>query len=200
MNQKEMMKEFKKEVEFTIMFGEREINLDTPGRPTRHMRGLYHAIRSNVGIYNPATVTDFEYMFSNFLYEQAFRYNPNGYKKLALAGGRFLFDFNNSFREYRRTSDLKGIGTEIGLDLQSYYLPGGHRINMVRTEALRMNTPMENWCFVVDPSLAKLRVVKDYESRMYANNDERDVKIMVEWQGTVAWHLEQAHALLKTNF
>jgi len=163
------------------------------------MRGLYNAIRTNVSAYDPTNVTDFEYMFSNFLYEQAFRYNPNGYKKLGLAGGRFLFDFNNAFREYRRTSTIDGVGKQIGLDLETYYLPGQHRVNLVRTEALRQNTALEYWCFVIDPSLMKQRNVKDYESRYYQNNDERDIKIMVEWQGTIAWHLEQAHSLLKTH-
>jgi hypothetical protein len=44
----------------------------------------------------------------------------------------------------------------------------------------------------------ELRVVKDFNSRFYQNNDERDYKIMMEWQGTIAWHLEQSHALLRT--
>jgi len=198
MNQKEMMKEFKTEIDSTLLWGERVVNMDVASRPTRHMRGLYNAIRTNVSVFDPTTVTDFEQLFVNFMYEQAFRYNPNGYRKIALCGGRFLIDFNMAFREYRRTSDLSGIGKSIGLDMETYSLPGQMKLNLVRTELLRQNTALENWCFVIDPSLAKLRLVKDYESRYYSNNNERDTKLMVEWQGTVAWHLEQSHALLKT--
>lgn len=196
--QQEMMKEFKLEVEFNALFSEREIDMATTDRPTRHMRGLYHAIRTNIASYNPASITDFELMFSNFLYEMGFRYNPNGYNKIVLGGGRFLHDFNLAFREYRRTTDLK-LPKEIALDAETYKLPGGMAVTILRTDALQQKTKLENWAFVIDPALAKWRIVKDYESRMYANNDERDIKLMCEWQGSIAWELEQAHALLKTN-
>jgi hypothetical protein len=198
--QKEMMKEFKMGVEFNAMFSEREVDYSIVDRPKRHMRGLMNAIRTNVAYYNPATIVDFESMYSNFLYEQAFRYNPNGYKKLAICGGRFLYDFNIAFREYRQTVGISPgqVGKETGLDISSYVLPGGHRVELTRSEVLRMNTPLEHWCFVVDPSLMEWRIVKNFATRYYQNNDERDEKVMVEWQGSIAWHLEQAHSLLRT--
>lgn len=198
--QKEMMKEFKLDVEFNSVFSEREVDFSILDRPKRHMRGLYNAIRTNVAYYNPHTITDFEAMYSNFLYQQAFRYNPNGYNKMGICGGRFLYDFNLAFRDFRRTSDLAPgkIGKEVGLDLNTYVLPGGQKIALTRNEILRMDTPLEHWCFIIDPALMEWRIVKDYESRYYQAPDERDEKIMIEWQGTIAWHLEQAHALLRT--
>jgi hypothetical protein len=189
----------KKDVEYNAFWSEREDDFTQSSRPKRHMRGLFHSIRTNVAYYDPATLTDFEAMFSNFLFEQAFRYNPTGKSKIGMAGGRFLYDFNMAFREYRRTSDLSSIGKEIGLDADTYVIPGGFKLTLIRNEILRQGTPMEYWCFVIDPSLAEWRIVKDYNSRLYQNPDERDIKLMVEWQGTIAWHLEQVNALLRTT-
>ena len=196
-NQTAMMREFKVDVDYNMLFSERSVDITIPKQPKRHMRGLKHAIKTNVAYYDPTTVTDFELMFTNFTYEQAFRYNPNGEKtKLGLAGGRFLVDFNMAFRDYRRTSQLDGVGKKIGLDIQSFYIPGGQTINLVKSEALRGK--MENWLFVIDPKLMELRVKKDYNSRNYKLDNERIEKIMIEWQGSIAWHVEQAHSLLKT--
>lgn len=201
-NQTATMKEFKVTVDYNSLFSERMVDETVPGRPKRHMNGLYHTLKTNIATYDPFTITDFENMFSNFLFQQAFRYNPNDrYTKMGICGGRFLFNFNKAFREYRTTQSLnpKSIGKEAGLDLETYVLPGQHKVNLIRSEALRMDTPLENWCFVIDPALMEWRIVKDYKSKYYQNNNERDEKIMIEWQGTIAWHLEQAHALLKTN-
>jgi hypothetical protein len=196
------MKEFKVTVDYNALFSERWIDETIPTRPKRHMNGLYHTIKTNIAVYDPYSLTDFENMFSNFLFQQAFRYNPNDrYSKLGICGGRFLFNFNKAFREFRRTDSIgpTKIGKEAGLDLETYVLPGQHKVNLIRSEALRMDTPMEHWCFVIDPALMEWRIVTDYKSKYYQNNDERDHKIMMEWQGTIAWHLEQSHALLKTN-
>lgn len=201
-NQTATMKEFKITVDYNALFSERMIDETVPGRPKRHMNGLYHTVKTNVAVYDPYTVTDFENMYSNFLFQQGFRYNPNDrYSKMGICGGRFLFNFNKAFRDFRKTDSISPskIGKEAGLDLETYVLPGQHRVTLTRSEALRMDTPMENWCFVIDPALMEWRIVKDYKSKYYQNNHERDEKIMIEWQGTIAWHLEQAHALLKTN-
>ena len=199
-NQQEMMEEFKMEVDYNMLFGQRAVNIDVPGRPKRHLMGLRDAIKTNVSVYNPDSVVNFEDMFSNFMFEQAFRYNPNGYNKIALCGGRFLMNFNDAFKDYRTTTTLDVTKDKTaGMDLQSYVIPGGMKLTLIRNETFRQNSQLENWCFVIDPMEAELRVVKDYASRMYSNNDERDMKLMVEWQGSIAWHREQSHALLKTN-
>lgn len=198
--QEETMKELKIDVEYNAIFSERHIDFTERGRPKPHMMGLFHAIKTNVSAYDPMSVVDFEAMFSNFLYQQAFRYNPNGFNKMGICGGRFLYNFNIAFREYRRTDSVGAnkIGKDVGLDLNTYVLPGQHKVTLTRNEVLRMDTPLENWCFVIDPSLMEWRIVKDYESRYYQADYERDEKIMIEWQGTIAFHLEQAHALLRT--
>lgn len=196
---KQMLKEFKRDVENTLMFGERALDMSVPGRPKHHMRGLYHAIQTNVAFYNPQSTVDFEKMFLNFLYQMAFRVNPGDTKsKLAIVGPDFLIRFNQAFRMYRRTSQLDVKEKSIGIDIEGYDLPGGYKVNFMRSDLLRQGTPMGNWCFIIDPSQAELRINKDYVSRPYAAPDERDYKVMVEWQGTVSWHLEQSHALLRT--
>lgn len=199
--QREMFKEFKIEVEYNALFSERAFDDAVPNNPTRHMRGLVNAIKTNVGFYNPYATTDFEKMFNNFLWEQGFRYKgPSGMNKVAICGGMFLKNFNEAFAKYRQTMGIsdKQIGTTVGFDINKYVLPGGMSISLHRSEALRQNTPLENWCFIIDPALMKWRVAKDYASRMYNLANEREQKIMVEWQGTVSWELEQAHALLRT--
>ncbi len=198
--QEQMINEFKREVEMTAYFSEREVETVANGRLKRHMRGLIHTIQTNRAFYDPATVTDFEALVSNFLYQQVYRYQVGSMKKLMLAGPMFLYNFNRAFREYRRTSSInaKDIGKEAGLDIQKYIIPGGYDINIVRNDIFRLQTKMEHWAVVIDPTLMEWRVVKDYKTRPYNLPNERDYKLMVEWQGTVAWHLEQAHALLAT--
>lgn len=196
--QREMLMEMRRDVEYNAFFSERAVDMDQyTGRPKYHMRGLFHAIRTNVAHFDPLTITSFEDMFVNFMHEQAFRYNPTGREKIAMCGGRFLVDFNLAFKDYRRTSSLSDIGKKIGLNMDTYSI-GGNSLTLIRSEVLRQNTNMEYWCFVIDPSLAEWRIKKDYESKMYQLANERDLKLMVEWQGTIAWNLEQAFALLRT--
>lgn len=197
MQQREMIKEFKVDVEFTALFGERQDDFSNSPRPTRHMNGCLSTIKTNVATYDPYNFTDFELMLLNFFFDMSFRYNPNGTNKMAMCGGNFLKNFNIAFREYRRTQSLD-IGKKIKLNADTYIIPGNFQLMMTRCEAFRQGTYLENWCSVMDPSLAEWRLVKDYNSRMYQNNNERDFKLMIEWQGSIAWHLEQAHSFLRT--
>jgi len=196
--QRAAFKELKKDVDYTAFFSTREIEFKIPGLPMRHMNGLVNAIKTNVAVYNPATITDFEEMFSNFLFDMAFRYNPNGQKKIGICGGRFLHNFNKAFKDYRRTTDLEVKAKKVGMDIQGYFLPGGFNVGLTRSEVLRQNTALENWCFIIDPPEAEWRIMKDFKSRMYQEAKSRKDKLMIEWQGTIAWHREQTHALLKT--
>ena len=93
---------------------------------------------------------------------------------------------------------MTDVGKKIGLDIQSYYIPGGFTINLIRSEAFRQGTKYENWLAVIDPKLMEWRIVKDYELRDFKAPGDRIEKLAVEWQGSIAWHVEQAHALLKT--
>lgn len=198
--QKARWKEFKVDVEHNLMFSERHLAYNIQGRPTHHMRGLFHAIRTNVSYYDPLSTVDYEMLISNWMYDQVFRWNPEGYNKMGVCGGAFLRSFNLAFRDYRRTSGIGSadVGKEAGLDIETYSIPGGFKLALTRSEVLRQNTRMENWCFAISPGLMEMRLVKDYTSRTYQLLNERDYKIMIEWQGTIAFHLEQAHAMLRT--
>lgn len=195
--QEETIREFKISVDYNLIFSERSVDYTVPDKPKRHTRGLYNSIRTNVSVYNPQAVTDFEAMFGNFMYDQAFRYG-NKMTKIGLCGGRFLYDFNQAFKDYRRTSKIESIGKKIGLNFNTYEIPGGFSVTLTRTEALRQNTPLEYWCFIIDTSQMGLKLAKNYETRDYSLPTDRFKKFMIEWQGGIAWHLEQVNALLKT--
>ena len=198
--QQEMMEEFKRSIEENLMWSDRSVDMTVPGRPKRHMMGLFHAIKSNVSVYNPFAVTNFENLLSNFCFDQAFSYNPNGTKKIAICGARFLYNFNQQFNQFRRIDGLNPSDKKVGLDLDTYVLPGGFELKLIRSDQmLPRNTPMEHWCFVIDPKEMDLRIVKNFNTRLYANNDERLAKLAVEWQGTISWHREESMALLRTQ-
>ena len=193
--QEEEVKIFKKSIEYDFVFGERSVDMSMPDRPRRTMRGLYNAIQSNVTVYNPQSVTDFRKMFMNFCLNSGFKYNPNGKQKVLYCGQQFLTNFNEAFIQYIRTN---GKDKSFGLQMNAYDLPDGTTVKLTTSEILRSGTPLENWCFVIDPKEAEHKIVKNFNTRMYANNNERDVKLAIEWQGTIAWHREQSHALLRT--
>lgn len=198
-NQNRILMDLKREVENTAFFSEREIDFTDPDGAKRHMRGLHFAIKTNVAHYDPLNVTDFETMFSNFLFEQAFRYNPNWKKeKLGICGGRFLFDFNMAFKDYRRTSSIQPQTGAVGMNIDTYVLPGGFKIALMRSDILAQNTNMEHWCYIIDPSQAEWRIALDYKSKTWQMPYERKINVAVEWQGSIAWHIEQSHALLRT--
>ncbi|MEM1966496.1 MAG: hypothetical protein QXO86_01300 [Nitrososphaerota archaeon] len=195
--QRRELEEFKKSVEYNAFFSERAFDPNWGGRPKRHLRGLIHTIQTNVTVYDPFSVQDFEAFFSNFLYSQAFRYNPNGPKKVAFCGARFLYNFNMAFNQYRRETSLE-TKKKIGIDIETYVLPGGFELKLIRNDVFRQGTPLEHWCVVCDPLEAEWRIVKDYTSHMVNDPRKRDVELIIEWQGTIAWHREESHALLRT--
>lgn len=198
--QEQMFREFTEEIEHTLMWSERAEDLSNSRRPIRHTRGLFHSIETNVSFYNPLSTDDFELMFLNFLANQGFRYNPHGKRKIAICGEQFLINFNLAFREFRHTNsiDPKSMGERAGLNFTTYVIPGDYEIKLATSGLLRKNTDVDNWCFIIDPKEMELKLVKDMVSRMYQLPSERDSKLMVEWQGGIAWHMEETHALLKT--
>lgn len=196
--QRAMINEFKKEIERKIIFGHRGIDTTVSGYPKYFMDGVINTVKTNVAYYDAATPggPEFEKMIQWFMYEQAFRYNPGGTQKIAYAGGKFMMKFQQAFSEYRRTKSLKVSG-DVGFNIDSYDFMG-NTLGLVRYEGFRQGTDMENWCLVIDPSLMVLRTKKDFVTRPFDMPDERIKTLMVEWQGTVSFQLEQAHALLKT--
>jgi hypothetical protein len=196
MQQREMIIEFKKSVEFNAVLSSAEVDLTVPGRPMRHMRGLLDTIKTNVAFYNPASVSNYENLLIDFVYNQAFRYNPGGTKKFAICGAEFFKNFNKTFSQYRTTNTLD-LKEKVGFNVQAYYF-GNYQLNIIQSELFRQGTKFQDWCMVFDPQFAKWRVKKDYLTKEYSLANERVYKLMVEWQGTIAWELEQSHALLRT--
>lgn len=182
--------------EMTLLFGERASDFSEVGRPKYWMNGLYNAIKTNVAVYNPDNITDWEVFMAHIMEDVAFNHCPNGNNKLAFAGAKFITNFNLYFATKRQLNNevIKG---PMGLNISEYVF-GDNKLTLVCNEALARNTNMAHWCFIIDPKEADVRIVKDYESRYYQNNDERDLKFMTEWQGTIAWNIEQAHALIRT--
>jgi hypothetical protein len=196
MQQKETIREFKQAIEKVLVFGQRA--WDTQSRYAKpSMGGFVDAIKTNVAHYTPSTITNYEDLIQNFLADQAFRWNPNGTNKIGLCGFQFLRNFSNAFREFRRTTSLK-VTEEAGMNLDTYVIPGGLKIALARTEVFRQGTPLENWLMTIDPSAAELRVKKDFETKDVTQTDERLVRWMMEWQGSIAFHNEQTHAILKS--
>lgn len=193
----ETIAEFKKEIEYSLMFSERAVNYDVENRPTYHMRGLMHSINDNVSFYNPYSTDNMEALFSNFMFQHGFRYVPNGNTKIALCGDTFLYNFNQAFKEYRQITTVDVKEKQVGIDIDTYKLPGGNTIKLVKTPFFRHDTPLEHYCCVIDPVEMELRLNKNYASKLYPSPDERDAKFMIEWQGSIAFHRPEAFALLK---
>jgi len=196
--QTRMIEEFKREIERKTIFGVREFDGTVSARPKHFMGGVLNSIKTNVSFYDPTMAPGeaFEKMIQWFMYEQAFRYNPGGSQKLAICGGKFLMKFNQSFAAYRRTTSLKVSG-DVGFNIDAYDFMG-NTLGMINYQGFRQGTPMENWCLVVDPGLMEWRVKREFNTREYDLPNQRMYKLMTEWQGTIAFQLEQAHALLRT--
>lgn len=194
--QKQTLLEFKRAIEDNLMFSERAMEFTDPSKPRRSLRGLLKHIETNVAYYNPHGIIDFEALMQNFILSQAYRFNPNGNQKVAVCGGGFLAQFNQTFASQRRIEQISD--GKVSLDLDTYDFTG-YNLKLTRSDVFAQDTPMWYWCVVIDPLEAERRMVKDFATKpQFANNDERDMKFMVEWQGTVAWNLEQAHAVLRT--
>lgn len=195
------LKEFQMAPEHSAFLGQRAINLDNPGKPTRYMGGLLENIKTNVSYYNPTSVTDFETLVINFLHEQVFKQSvegANNMTKLAFCGRNFLLDLNQSFQSFRQNTNVSGDLKKVGMNVDTYVLPGGYTVSFTANDVLRKETPMGNWCFVVTPNLAEWRIVKDFSSKYVEESRARIKEWMTDWQGTITWEGEQAHALLRT--
>lgn len=189
--------EMKMEVESTIMWSERSTE-GTQNAPIHHLRGFHQHLHTNVAFYDPENLEDFEMMFANFAYENGFRYNASDKRrKIGICGSRYLFNFNYAFKDFRRTTSLM-LNQDVGFDIDTYKLPGGFELVLMRSEYLSQNTKLENWLYVMDPTQAEMRLVKNYTTHFYHLENQRMHSLAIEWQGTVAWHLEQTHALLRT--
>lgn len=194
--QQELIRESKEQVDLTLWTSERAVNYDQQNRPTYHTRGILNAIKTNVAVYNPtAPGLDFEQLVSDFMYKQAFRHQ-GGMRKWAFAGADFLNNFSRAFREYRR-SDINVSKQTPGLNIETYSWMG-YTIDFIRNERFRLGTAMSNWVCVIDPEQIDIHVAKNWDTRNYNLASEREKKVMYEWSGGIAFHLEEHHALLRT--
>lgn len=201
----ETMKEFKKTIDYNALFGKRAVNYDQYNRPKYSMGGLLDVIKTNVTYYNPHSTEDFERLVLTFMTEQGFRYNPNGNTKWAFCGRNFLTNFNLAFRDFRTTNSIApaGIGGAAGMNISSYTIPGGFTINLIYSDFLRQEYDPGDWMFLVDLAEVQWRVKRDFNSKLYidptkVNTNKREFQFMIEWQGSIAWHRQQSHALLRT--
>lgn len=200
-NQRRMIEEFKQEIERTLMFGKRSVDATVPDRPKYTMQGILESIKTNVAYYdkNITPGPEFERLIQNFIYEQAYRYNPGGKNKLWLVGSQALVKLNQSFADYRRTTTLDVSG-KVGFNITRYDFID-FSAGIVHFPAFDRRTNMSHWILVIDPALIELRVVKDFSNRLIVPGDNNFIRyytLMTEWQGTIAVEYEQAHALLRT--
>jgi hypothetical protein len=194
---------FEQAINETLIWGEKSWESEEHGLPMRHTQGLFHSIKTHVQTYNPATVTDWEGVVNNFLFEHVFAdASPDCTdSRLAFAAPRFIQDFALYFRDYRRTATLdpKGIGNTAGITINTYQIPTGEILGLTQYRGFRKGTNLEHWLFCINKDCMELRINKDFVQRNnFQNGNERIKKFMVEWQGGVAWHLEQMHSMLIT--
>lgn len=195
-HQERTMETFQETVEATLWFGQKAADYTLAKRPKRTLEGIIPSIRTNVAYYNPTTTSDFELLVISFINEQAYKYD-NTSRKMGWAGQGFLTNFNLAFREYRRINQVEGQLRKIGLNYSTYDFMG-KTIDFAECGTFRPDTEYTDWLAVFDPSKIDLRLVKNYETKTYHNADDRDWKLMMEWEGTIAFNEEQHAALLRT--
>lgn len=194
----EMLQEIKQDVELKYMFGTRALQQDIKNQPKHFMGGILWAIRSNVSVYNPSAVTDYEKLIQDWMVNHVFRYTPNGMEKTVFCGEIAHLQFMRAFKDYRRielTASKKMQAA--GIDVTQYKL-GNRTINLVDYRHFRLGTKWENWMVALDlPELEK-RVKTNFTIREATLPTERVIRYAVDWEGTLACHREQCHAILRT--
>lgn len=192
----EFIEKFKKDIDLSNIWGERAVNYDQNNRPTHHMRGIAKAVQTHVMVYNPDNTLDMENLVGEWMNRQVFRYQ--GVKrKTILAGAGWIHNWNNAFKEYRR-SDINMTEQMPGLNIQTYEWMG-FMIDIMRCELFRMGTPHEHWALALDPSVITSRVNKDFTTFDPTLPNEREKKVTIEWAGTISFDLEEHLALMRTS-
>lgn len=194
--QREIIRRFKEAVNKSCWFGERAMDSSQTNRPMHHMRGLLKSIRTNVTMYDPTQTDDFERLVSNWMEEQLFRYNPNGNKKIIYCGSKFASNWQNAFKEYRR-SDLSDKKPRPGLNIRTYEWLDW-QLMLVIDGTFRTGTRLENWAVGVDPMESQLCVSKNFIQHNPTMPNERDKSLVWTWEGTMRHHREKTSAILRT--
>lgn len=195
----ETLREIKQDVEIAYMFGERSFDMTVPGQPKYHMRGLINSIQTNVMVYNPyAANLNFEQLIRSWMTNQVFRVCPNGLEKFVFIGERLSDAFTAVFDNLRRIDIGGGKSRDIGGVRITTYEFNGRTIHCVVYRHFRVETPWSWWAVAVDLPNLERRVRKNFAIRNATLPNERIIRYAVEWQGTLACHLEETHALLRT--
>lgn len=190
----------KRNVEHTILWGERAFEGDRE-YPIRKMRGLYNAIQSNVAYFDPNQILDWEQFLIEHSIHQAFRYNGERAKnkKFVICGDAIAAKLSYAFKDYRRLTELKSPNLDVSLNLDTFSVLGKYELVIMKHSMFRTGTNLQNWMFIIDPTVCEMRVRKDHTVETnFANKNERKIKFLIEWQGTMAWNLEQNMSLLRT--
>lgn len=194
---KESLADLRQDAELINMFGVRELDMTIKNQPKHHMGGVLWGIKSNVTVYNPYSTTDFERLTQDFMVDQSHKITPRGYTKTWLVGDRFHTEFMRSFKNMRRVmmdnKELKAAGLNI-----SQYDFGGRIINLLPYKHFRAGTKWEWWAVSLDLPLLEQRVKIPFKTFNATKPGERVLTFAMEWAGTMAMHLEQAHAVLRT--
>ena len=193
----EQYNEFRRSIDYTLLFGERSINFDVEGEPIRSTQGILNGMHENVMYYNPFSVVSMEKIIRTFMMRQAYRFNPNGNRKVGVCGRLFAELFADSFTDQRRLTNSELLKGKYGVTVSSYEF-NGYILDLMVTDSFRMQSDTAWWCLVYDPGEIELRVKIDFDSWFYQLAHERKRKLVTEWQGALSPHRTEAHALLRT--
>lgn len=199
--QEHTVNKHKQDVENIFFWGERSVDMNRPVGARRTMRGLFNAIQSNVTLYNPGSILDYEIFFRDVMLHNWFRYQGvrANNDKILLLGDELANEWSYAFSDYRRVVTMDLPRLKVSLNLDRYELLGKYRVTVIPHSMLRVDTKIGKWGFCIDPAVAKFRIRKDHRVEdNYANKDERLIKFLIEWQGTMSWGIEQTMGLVRT--
>lgn len=194
--QEQKLKNFKKECYYNLWFGKRAMEITEKDSPIYHLRGLIDSIKTNVTVYDPRYVNDFERLVSNWMMDKAFRYNPNDVKKVVYCGSNFAKNFNLAFREFRR-SELSDQSPSPGLNIRTYDFLD-FSIKMMIDGTFATDTKYTDWAVCVDPLESLLCINKEFVQHDPTLSNSRKKTIAWTWQGTIRHHREKSSAILRT--
>lgn len=196
----ETLYEIKQDVELLYMFGRRSYDMTIPNQPKLHMGGVLDFISSgNVMVYNPnAPNLNFEQLIRTWMTNQLFRVCPNGMRKTVFIGERLSDAFMQVFDSLRRIQADKQAVKNVGGVTISTYEFNGRIIDLVTYRHFRVETPWSWWAVGLNLPALETRIKKKYQIRDATLPNERVIRYAVEWQGSLAVHLRDSHALLRT--
>lgn len=195
----ESYQEIKTDVELMHMDGKGAFDAVVRNKPKLHMRGLLDFVNTNQMVYNPlAANLNFEQLIRTWMTNQLFRYCPDGMRKLVLVGERLSDAFMQVFDVYRRKDISGGQQANLaGVSFTSYEF-NGRVIDLLTYRHFRIETPQAWWALGVNLPQIEARPHTEYRFRDATLADQRIIKHVIEWKGSMAVHLEETHALLRT--